>query len=314
MYINRNPEYFLTIAREQNITRAADRLYITQSSLSQYLSKLERELDVTLFDRTKSPIELTEAGKIYKQYLESSNYLYQKLMTDLNSARVQTVSLGIGNWRASILLPQILPGFLESHPNAELRLHEYPVSELPSRVVDGKVDFAIMNTSPANLPGTIISQTIGNERILLVMRRDHPIAQEYIESAKLDSPVDLLRLETMRFIALDSNLTVGRHVSSFIKQRSLVFPQHLSTTNNRTALRLTSEGMGFCFMIESGLQDSLDENLAVFDLDIPELSIPMSFLYRENAYRSPVVQAFMDAICDYYTSILGHAHGIHLLT
>ena len=73
MFVNRNPEYFLMIAREQNITRAAEKLFVTQSSLSQYISKLEIGLGVQLFDRTKSPIALTEAGQIYQRYLESSS-------------------------------------------------------------------------------------------------------------------------------------------------------------------------------------------------------------------------------------------------
>ena len=98
MVINRNPEYFLTIAREKSISRAAEKLYISQSSLSQYIAKLEDALEVKLFDRSRNPIQLTEAGRIYQSYLESNDHLYQKLQSDLcslNSNRSQELNIGI---------------------------------------------------------------------------------------------------------------------------------------------------------------------------------------------------------------------------
>lgn len=296
MFVNRNPEYFLMIAREQNITRAAEKLFVTQSSLSQYISKLEVGLGVQLFDRTKSPIALTEAGQIYQRYLESSSYLYQKLIEDLNEDRLQNVTLGIGNWRGSILIPQILPEFLRTHPGVRVKLHEYPISELFAQVEDSRVDFAVMNVAPARVPSTLVSEQIMEERVLLVMRRDEPVAQEYQAAAQAGRPIDLSYLETMRYVALDSKLIVGRHIGNFLKQHHLAFPDSLSSTNNRTVLRLVAAGMGFCFMVEGGLQDVLDSDLVAFDLNTPELALPLSFLYRPNVYRSSAAMALMDSI------------------
>ena len=70
MYVNRNPEYFLTIAREGNISHAAEKLFLTQSSLSQHLQRLEREVGMPLVDRSTIPLRLTPAGKVYREYLE----------------------------------------------------------------------------------------------------------------------------------------------------------------------------------------------------------------------------------------------------
>ena len=66
MIQNRNPEYFLTVVREKGISRAADKLFITQSSLSQHIAKLEADLGVRLFDRRQTPIALTPAGALYR--------------------------------------------------------------------------------------------------------------------------------------------------------------------------------------------------------------------------------------------------------
>ena len=66
----KNPEYFLAIVKEHSISKAADRLYLSQPYLSQYLAKLEATLGVTLLDRSHTPLRLTAAGELFYPYLE----------------------------------------------------------------------------------------------------------------------------------------------------------------------------------------------------------------------------------------------------
>ena len=118
MVQDRNPEYFLAIASEKSISKAAERLHISQPYLSQYVIHLEKEFGVRLLDRTKSPLALTAAGKVYANYLEDSSQLYEQLLQDftrLNASRRQTLRVAMSNWRASTLLPSILP-FRRSTP------------------------------------------------------------------------------------------------------------------------------------------------------------------------------------------------------
>ena len=123
---------FCAVVQYRSFTRAAEKLYISQSSLSQYIAKLEDALEVKLFDRSRNPIQLTEAGRIYQSYLESNDHLYQKLQSDLcslNSNRSQELNIGLGTWRGSLLLPEILPDFLAQHPNSYLFFHKHILSE-----------------------------------------------------------------------------------------------------------------------------------------------------------------------------------------
>ena len=150
MVQDRNPEYFLAIASEKSISKAAERLHISQPYLSQYVIHLEKEFGVRLLDRTKSPLALTAAGKVYANYLEDSSQLYEQLLQDftrLNASRRQTLRVAMSNWRASTLLPSILPAFSQEHPEAHLELLERPTSEMFRLVADNTVDFAIMNTN-----------------------------------------------------------------------------------------------------------------------------------------------------------------------
>ena len=71
----KNPEYFITTVREGSISKAAEKLYLSQPYLSQCIARTEKELGVKLFDRSHMPLKLTEAGKIYMRYLESVGVL-----------------------------------------------------------------------------------------------------------------------------------------------------------------------------------------------------------------------------------------------
>lgn len=303
MFINRNPSYFLTIAREQNVTRAAEKLFISQSSLSQHIARLEQELGVRLLDRSQNPLVLTPAGKIYQRYLESESFLYSKLMDDLSSSRSQTISIGLGTWRGSILLPDILPDFLAAHPNAQVDLHEYPVSELLSQLADSRIDVALMNTTPAMMPADLVAETVVQERIFLIVARENLLAPELERMAAAGS-FDLRILTGQRYIALNANQTVGRHVENFFQKKKLLFPNRLVTTNNRTALNLTARNIGFCFMVEQGLAEirGRDELLA-FDLNDPELALPLSLIYKASSYRSPICQDLVERIQSYYLAL-----------
>lgn len=308
MVINHNPEYFLTIAQENSISRAAEKLYISQSSLSQYLAKLESGLEVKLFDRSTNPIQITEAGKIYQQFLESERYLYQRLQSDLNEenrSRSQRVSVGLGTWRGSLLLPEILPPFLTQHPRARVELREFPVSELYTLTMNEKVDFSVMNTSLATLPDSLVQEVIAYERVLLVLPRECPVAQEYLACRKAGRPYDLRLLQTMRHISLSHTLSVGSHVNNFFIRNRLAFSDCLYTTNNSTVLSLVAKGVGFCFLVETGLENACTHpELIAFDLKSQNLMLPLSMFYKKNSYASPLTLDLMDQIRTYYLTLL----------
>ena len=274
IYKNTTPEYFLMVARERNITRAAEKLFITQPSLSQHIAKLEKSLGCLLFDRSKIPLELTPAGKIYYHYLESCHYLDEKLKAELNNEKLQQLNIGIGTWRGSLLMPAILPGFLKDHPAVKVNLLEFPVSELPVLLEDNRIDFAVMNAMISQLPQEIIAETIKEERVLLILAKGHPLCRVFLQEQEKGEPLDLHLLEQESFVNLGQQQTVGKFINNYLMKQKLSFSRKLTTTNNATLLRLIANGLGFGFMIEAGLQDPTTEKLEFFDLKAPELMLP----------------------------------------
>ena len=106
-----NLEYFLVAAEELNFTRAARKLYISQQSLSNHISNLEKEFDVILFNRT-SPLTLTYAGRALKtrarELLDLRDETYKEI-SDIKDFSTGQLSIGVSHTRGRVILPEVLP-------------------------------------------------------------------------------------------------------------------------------------------------------------------------------------------------------------
>lgn len=304
-FTDKNPEYFLTVARELSISKAAQKLFISQPYLSQYIIRLEHELGISLIDRSKSPLSLTEAGELYRSYLESCRQMNQKLeaaFAELNSQKEQHLDIGIGSWRGSSLLPDILPLFLEKCPHTYVRLHEHPINELLPLIANNTIDLAIRNFYHA-LPDTVSSEIIRYENILLVGNKANPFTQYLEQCRREDQPYDLSPLEKERLILLNSSLTMGNRVRNFLEINKIVPSNVITTTNNTTALNLVAANMGFCFIMETGISRfSATEELSFFHLNCPDMIVPLAIIYKKGSYLSPPARIFCDICKSYYSA------------
>jgi len=301
--INKNPEYFLTIAAEQSISKAAEKLYVSQPYLSQHVSRLEDFFQVRLLDRKKSPITLTPAGQIYVNYLQSCTQLYQKLLLDfdaLNANRRLTLRLGFSNWRASTLLPDILPVFSEKYPEVKLEFFEVPTSELYRLIAEDKVDFVIMNTT-LNSPDYVTTETIMQEKILLVGNRNNPTTVKLLEAQEKHLGLDLRLLENERMILLRPEIVMASRVNNYLDKKRIVLRNFVYTTNTTTAINLAAQNYGFCFMNETGTSCVANfQDLVFFDLDSPDMIQPLCVVYKKTSYLLPIAKDFIDITIDFY--------------
>lgn len=107
-------KYILTIAELSSFSKAAEKLFVAQSSLSRYVSELENKLGVELFDRSKLPIELTYAGEIYIEYMKEFLNLENKMSDEFNNLKNNPMdNLTVGSFvlMGTYILPNILPTF-----------------------------------------------------------------------------------------------------------------------------------------------------------------------------------------------------------
>ncbi len=165
-----NLEYFLVAAEELNFTKAAKKLFISQQSLSNHISNMEKEFDVILFNRT-TPLTLTYAGQALKekakQMLELRDETYRQL-ADIKDFSVGQLTLGLSHTRGRVILPEILPVFKDRFPNIDLKLVEGNSSELADDLLHGNIDL-IIDMLPFKVEN-VETVPICEEEILLAVR------------------------------------------------------------------------------------------------------------------------------------------------
>lgn len=300
----KNPEYFLTIVKERSISRAAERLYLSQPYLSQYLAKLEGSLGVVLLDRSRSPLRLTPAGELFHAYLERQSFLDRQLVSDLRDLRDKkrpVLHIGVSPWRGSTLLPDILPLFEGQYPDVQVVLHEAPVPELGELAEANVIDFCVMQP-PDNL-AELTYEPVMRERIFLVGHRDHPLFRGLNGGRGDPKPFpDLRLLEHERVVMLPPDWRLSRLLYNTFSVHSVEPQNLLITTNTTTAINLAAEKLGFAFLQESGVSRTpyLDR-LACFTVGEPPLTCPLAVVYKKNGFLSPAARAFIDLIKNFYS-------------
>ena len=300
----KNPEYFLTIVKERSISKAAERLYLSQPYLSQYLAKLEHSLGVVLLNRSHSPLSLTPAGEIFYAYLERQGYLDRQLVSDLRDLKDKkrpVLHIGVSPWRGSALLPDVLPQFSQEYPDVQVVLHEVPVPQLVELAEGSVIDFCIMHI-PSDL-SELTYELVMRERIFLISHKDHPLVRGM--DSRYDNPrhfPDLRVLERERIIMLPPDWRLSKLLHNTFSVHNVEPQNILVTTNNTTAINLVAENQGFAFLQESGISRTpyLDR-LACFTIGEPILTCPMAVVYKKNGFLSPAARRFIDLIQHQYS-------------
>ena len=174
----RSLRYFTVVAEELNITRAAERLNMSQPPLSSQIKGLEEELGVQLFVRGKRHLTMTEAGALLyrraRQLLELSDQTQQEIRSMEGLSGDLNISLVEG--RAPYLLARWIAGFRSEFPQVGVHLWNGSGDEVMERLHRGLADLALV-AAPYN-PELLDGFSVGREPWVAMMSQDHPLAQE----------------------------------------------------------------------------------------------------------------------------------------
>ena len=196
----RQLEYFIAVASEMNFSRAAQRVRVVQSALSTSVGKLEKELGVELFDRSRQQITITPAGELFREHARRVIHtarLAKDSIADYRGQLSGIVEFGSLISFSTLDVPEILGNFHRDYPLVQIRLR----NTLPGRaahltaIADGSLDLALVS-APDRCPASIEMRLLAKEPMLFVCRPDHRLAQrEHIDIAEL-AEEDLLGFPT----------------------------------------------------------------------------------------------------------------------
>ena len=186
--------YIKTIADEKSMTRAAQKLFVTQPSLSHCVMTLEQQLGTRLFTRTAGGLVLTYAGEKYYRMACEVLRVYAAFESEINEERALSqgrVTVGITNYLATAHLPRMLPAFHREHPGIEVRICEETTDQVERSLLSGRLDFAILHTGPDDgLTGnpSLDFEALGRDPFLIAAPHDERLAALAVQRPNAPHP------------------------------------------------------------------------------------------------------------------------------
>lgn len=173
-------KYFLMVAREENITKAAALLHITQPTLSRQLMQLEEELGVKLFYRSKHSIILTEDGMLLKRRAQELVSLSDKTIQELShkgSVLSGEIAIGCGETKSMSFISDRIRDFRQLHPLVQFHIHSAIADDIKERIEQGILDIGLL-TEPVDIRKYEFIRMPQKERWGILTRRDSKLAEK----------------------------------------------------------------------------------------------------------------------------------------
>lgn len=244
----KNMEYFIAVATEGSITKAASLLNVSQQALSNSIARLEEELGCELFDR-KQNLSLTYSGKCF---LDSCNQMLdlrrQTLLeiNDINKSTRGELRIGIGHTRGQAILPLLLPQFSAKYPKVELEVIEDTSHNLEEALHEGKID-VLIGFGPFFVEGAVYHELM-TENLSLVVSQ--PLLDRIFKTdapkivAEYERTSDIRLFKDVPFILLRKGDRIRTISDNVFRDAGIKPPIKLETSNIQTAVALSGEGMG----------------------------------------------------------------------
>lgn len=289
-------EYFLAIAEECNLSKAAQRLYVSQPSLSQFLSKLEDSMNIQLFYRSSSNIlSLTEAGKLYydsaQKILQINNEFNRKL-EDLKESTSMKLTFGINDDRGVRVLSEILTELTDKHPELCIEIKNSTAYKLTELVAEYELDLAFSAFQKKNLRLEYIE--FPPYEVALVMSVNHSLAHLGTTTPLENLPyLPLKYFQNQKFLMLKP-YTVLRDIEDAYCENIDFKPDIKIEAHNISATFQILLNSSYVTLLPINLIPNLKSNYSYIGLD-PPLYYNIGIYYNKNIYKTKLMQDFLVA-------------------
>ena len=280
--------YFLTVARERNITNAAKVLHITQPTLSRQMTLLEEQLGVKLFVRDSRPLALTDEGFLLRRRAEEILELVEKTEAEVSAQEEQvegSVSIGCGELASTKLLMEMVAGFSEQFPRVTFDVYTANADRIKHRMDNGLTDVGLL-LEPVEMERYEFIRMPVRERWVAMIPSGVPLARrKYVTARDLDDiPV-----------IMPSRQKVHDEVASWFgddyEKLRLIGTSNLSTN----AALMVQAGMGYALAVEGSMPFLEQSNIRMIPL-YPELTATSVLAWKRGQPISTAVSRFLEYI------------------
>ncbi|WP_313994440.1 LysR family transcriptional regulator [Lancefieldella parvula] len=298
-------DYFVAVAEEKSFTKAAERLSVTQQTLSANIAAAEKELGSKLLERTV-PLSLTFAGEEFLRYarkFQAQRRAMDQEFLDIAGNERGRLRVGVTATRGHIIMPRSIAAFQKLHPNISIELDEGENDELVEWLSEGQLDLIVATVNSSSYD--LVVKKLFDEKIVLV------VSQALLESLyadKVDSVVAQVK-KTGKLTALEACpfLTVGKRDIAGSFARHTFAASGISPTikvmsrNSETLLALAMRGVGACFLpselVASSNYDFETSGLHIIELG-KEMSYSVSVAWRRTDHVWSTIESFAQVLSE----------------
>lgn len=293
-------EYALTIADLKSLNKAAQKLHLSPSALSQHITKLEQEYNVALFERARGSWLLTEPGRILMKSFKETLYLQKEALSKIEHLKLSSsggITLGLlSSWTVP-LFSSIFPRFHEAYPNVTVYPHREEAATLVSELKNGTVDIAFLvsveKTPWVNYDFT--KEVLGEEQLILVLPKSR-VPEKYADGTS--RTIDIRDLQDESFNLAKSN-TVFRQLADDLFRQAGFSPKIASERIDIPSLeQLSLSGFGPSFILSNTIRHT---EHAVFFQPVPCPSRKIYAVYRGNHVLQPAEACLISLAKEFYS-------------
>lgn len=304
---SRQLQYVITLAETKSFSEAAEKLMVSQPSLSQLISKLEEEIGVRLFERTV-PLSITYAGEVYvntAKKILSEEAEMQDTMAYLRGDNAGKLKIATGYLNAVAVLPELIVEFQRSHPNVQIEIFEDIEPNLKPLVDSGKVDL-VLATSQFDSAG-YEKVLIGEEQYLFAIPKsfgtfggDDPEKDADYPNDRNVRPLNVAMLENIPIIRLQQNTYIRGLVDSLYEIHHIKPKSTIECTTAIGAYSMAKAGLGATMVSYSMYKYDYSYKLNYYSMSEIKLRRVVSIVYDKRKYLSNLAQEFIDVSKQYY--------------
>lgn len=283
--------YFLTVAREENITRAAQLLHITQPTLSRQLMQLEEELGVKLFTRSNHSIIMTDDGMLLKRRAQEIVSLAEKTIQDFSDTKNISGEIGIGSGELCCFkyVAEIISAFQKQHPLVHFDIHSANADSIKDIIEKGLLDIGLL-LEPVNIGKYDFIHVPGEEIWGALVHEDSPLAEK-----SFITPSDLLNEK----IIMTQRAIVQNAIASWfgVDYEKLNIISTFNLVSNAAIMVREKMGVVICLDLNCKYRDV---KFIPFE---PMLTAKTVLVWKKNQMVSAATKAFIDFAKKYVKSI-----------
>jgi DNA-binding transcriptional LysR family regulator len=304
----KNKEYVIAVIKEKGFTKAAERLFVSQPSLSASIKRIEEKIGAPIFDRSSNPISLTEVGQEYLKYaleIEEKERDFSRYVSDHTNLLTGTIKLGGSSFFSSFVLPDMISEFNAKHPKINFEIYEDSTKNLMNALSMGNLDLVIDNAVADD--DNIISKVYTSERLLLAVPKRFAVNDKLkkfrltAEDVKNDKhlenglSVDLDNFKDETFVLLHHENDTGKRAEKLFKKYSISPRVIFQLDQQVTAYNVSCTGMGISFVSDT-LVKRIGASPEIYYYKLPDKSTVRNiyFYHKKNHYLSLSARNFID--------------------